>query len=57
MMSVGELIKLLQEYADKYGDHCPVGVYDHKGVCREEPFIYSGNISTELRSRGEEVDW
>jgi hypothetical protein len=55
-MRISQVIAVLQAKMDKSGD-IPIAVYNYDGKNYDEPYIYEGNISTELRSRGEEVDW
>lgn len=64
-MRVAALITLLQAYAVKHGQdaqiYVPSDKLEHVGkygaTCREDIYIASGNISTVLTSRGDEVIW
>lgn len=70
-MKVRDLINLLETHAKKYGDNAQIGVHSSDRVgnavegeeppmcvpCREEVYIYKGNISTELDSKGPIIDW
>jgi hypothetical protein len=56
-MTIQELIEKLQAYAREHGPECSISVYDHQGKCCSDAEIYNGNISTELRGRGEEMVW
>lgn len=56
LTKISDVIKILEKAKEKHGD-IPIALYDPFGIARENVEVYFGNISTELRAIGAEVEW